>query len=61
MNNTKKAKQLIFDTDIGMDCDDAAALGILLNAHKRGECEILAITASTGRECATATVKAICN
>lgn len=61
MNNTKKAKQLIFDTDIGMDCDDAAALGILLNAHKRGECEILAITASTGREGATATVNAICD
>lgn len=61
MNKTKEAKQIIFDTDIGMDCDDAAALGILLNAHKRGECEILAITASTGREGATATVNAICD
>lgn len=61
MNGTKEAKQIIFDTDIGMDCDDAAALGILLNAHKRGECEILAITASTGREGATATVNAICD
>ena len=53
--------KIIFDTDIGMDCDDAAALGILLNAHKRGECEILAITASTGRDGATATVNAICD
>ena len=61
MNKTKETKQIIFDTDIGMDCDDAAALGILLNAHKRGECEILAITASTGREGATATVNAICD
>lgn len=61
MNKTKETKQIIFDTDIGMDCDDAAALGILLNAHKRGECEILAITASTGREDATATVNAICD
>lgn len=61
MNGTKEAKQIIFDTDIGMDCDDAAALGILLNAHKRGECEILAITASTGRDGATATVNAICD
>lgn len=61
MNRTKETKQIIFDTDIGMDCDDAAALGILLNAHKRGECEILAITASTGREGATATVNAICD
>lgn len=61
MNKTKEAKQIIFDTDIGMDCDDAAALGILLNAHKRGECEILAITASTGRDGATATVNAICD
>ena len=61
MNGTKETKQIIFDTDIGMDCDDAAALGILLNAHKRGECEILAITASTGRDGATATVNAICD
>lgn len=61
MNKTKETKQIIFDTDIGMDCDDAAALGILLNAHKRGECEILAITASTGRDGATATVNAICD
>ena len=61
MNGTKEAKQIIFYTDIGMDCDDAAALGILLNAHKRGECEILAITASTGRDGATATVNAICD
>lgn len=61
MNKTKGTKQIIFDTDIGMDCDDAAALGILLNAHKRGECEILAITASTGRDGATATVNAICD
>ena len=61
MKGKNQMKQIIFDTDIGMDCDDAAALGILLNAHKSGECKILAITASTGREGATATVNAICD
>lgn len=53
-------KRLILDTDIGIDCDDAAALAILLNAQRSGKCFISAITASTTREGAVATVRAIC-
>ena len=54
-------RKIIFDTDMGVDCDDVAALAILLNAHKKKECELVAITASSTREGATATVKVICN
>ena len=46
---------------MGVDCDDAAALAILLNAQKNGACKIEAITASSTREGATATVKVICD
>ena len=54
-------KDIILDTDIGVDSDDAVALGILLNKHVKGECNLLGITASSSREGATATIKAICN
>ena len=54
-------RKIIFDTDMGVDCDDAAALAILLNAHKKKECKIEAITASSTREGATATIKVICD
>jgi inosine-uridine nucleoside N-ribohydrolase len=53
------SKKIIFDTDMGVDCDDAVALAILLNKHKKGEIELLAVTASSTREGATATVQAI--
>ncbi len=49
------------DTDIGVDCDDAAALGLLLNYQSEGKCEILAITTSTAREGAVSAVKSICD
>ncbi len=54
-------KQVILDTDIGVDCDDAAAIAILLNYQKMGLCKLLAITASSTREGATSTVQAICD
>ncbi len=53
-------KKIILDTDIGIDCDDAAALALLLNYQKEGKCEILAITASTAREGAVSAIKCIC-
>lgn len=53
-------KSIIFDTDMGVDCDDAVALGILINEEKRKNCKILAITASTTRTGAVATIKTIC-
>ena len=39
-------RKLIIDTDTGVD--DAMALLMALEAHKRGEVEVLAITAVTG-------------
>lgn len=52
-------RKIILDTDMGVDCDDAAALAILLNAHKANKIELKAVTASSGREGATATIKVI--
>ncbi len=52
-------KKVILDTDMGVDCDDAVALALLLNKHRAGEIELLCVTASSTREGATATVKAI--
>lgn len=52
-------RKIILDTDMGVDCDDAAALAILLNAHNSKKIELIGVTASSGREGATATIKAI--
>ena len=57
----KLVKKIILDTDMGVDCDDAVALAILLNKHIAGEIQIGCITASSTREGATATVQAITN
>ena len=35
---------LIFDTDIGNDCDDVMAIGVIHALQSRGECELLAVT-----------------
>ena len=46
METTKKPiTKIIFDTDIGGDCDDAGALAMLHRLCDRGECELLAVTA----------------
>ena len=39
-----KPVPLIFDTDIGNDCDDVLALGMIHALQARGECELLAVT-----------------
>ena len=39
-----KAK-IIFDTDIGGDCDDAGTLAMLHRLCDKGEAELLAVTA----------------
>ena len=52
---------IILDTDIGMDCDDAAALGVLIKAQNEGKCVIRAITAATAREGAVSCVRSILN
>lgn len=35
---------LIFDTDLGNDCDDVLAMGVIHSLQTRGECELLAVT-----------------
>jgi inosine-uridine nucleoside N-ribohydrolase len=52
-------RNIIFDTDIGIDCDDACALSLLLELEKRSSCVIDAITVSTVRRGASAAVRAI--
>lgn len=44
MSSTKPVK-IIFDTDIGGDCDDAGALSMLHRLCDLGEAELLAVTA----------------
>lgn len=39
-----KPVPLIFDTDIGNDCDDVLAMGVIHALQSRGECELLAVT-----------------
>ena len=41
-----KSKKIIFDTDIGWDCDDAGALALIHSLCNRGEAELLAVTAT---------------
>ena len=40
----QKPVKLIFDTDIGGDCDDAGALALIHRLCDRGEAELLAVT-----------------
>ena len=56
MTNIKK---VIFDTDIGGDCDDAGALAIIHRAEQRGLVKLLAVTVSTGDPWAPACADAI--
>ena len=42
------AKKILFDTDLGGDCDDVGAAAILCNLAKAGEAEILAATYCIG-------------
>ncbi|QDT63829.1 nucleoside hydrolase [Calycomorphotria hydatis] len=41
---------LIFDTDMGNDCDDVLALGMIHALQSRGECELLAVTVTKDHE-----------
>lgn len=55
------SKKIIFDTDIGCDCDDAAALALALELANAGECELLAVTSCTGNSGAPGCIEAILN
>lgn len=43
---------LIFDTDIGNDCDDVLAMGVIHALQSRGECRLLAVTITKDHELA---------
>lgn len=44
MNEQKKPIKIIYDTDIGGDCDDAGTLAMLHRLCDKGEAELLAVT-----------------
>ena len=52
-------KKIIFDTDIGGDCDDAGALAIIHSAVNNRKAELLAVTVSTRDPWAVACADAI--
>ena len=52
-------KKIIFDTDIGGDCDDAGALAIIHSAVNNRKAELLAVTVSTRDPWAPACADAI--
>ena len=51
--------QIIFDTDMNGDCDDAGTLAMLHTLQDLGECNILAITTSWGGEVIPGAIDAI--
>jgi purine nucleosidase len=50
---------LIFDTDIGNDCDDVLAMGVIHSLQTRGECELLAVTITKDHPLAAAFTDAV--
>lgn len=50
---------VIFDTDIGNDCDDVLALGMIHSLQSRGECELLAVTITKDHPLAAPFVDAV--
>lgn len=50
---------LIFDTDIGNDCDDVLAMGVIHSLQSRGLCELLAVTITKDHDQCAAFVDAI--
>ncbi len=47
-----KPVALIFDTDLGNDCDDVLAMGVIHALQTRGECKLLAVTLTKDHELA---------
>ena len=43
----EKIKNIIFDTDIGGDCDDTGALALVHRCAEKGLCDLLCVTVST--------------
>lgn len=40
-------KKIIFDTDLGGDCDDVVALDLLISAHRQGLCKLVGISCTS--------------
>ncbi|TWT56391.1 nucleoside hydrolase [Allorhodopirellula solitaria] len=49
---TQDPVALIFDTDLGNDCDDVLAMGVIHSLQSRGECDLLAVTITKDNELA---------
>lgn len=51
-------KKIIFDTDMGTDCDDVIAMDLLISAHRQGLCKLVGVTCTSlnpeGATCARA-------
>lgn len=52
-------KTILFDTDLGGDCDDVLALDLLTAAHCAGECELIGVTYSADVKAAPDCIRAI--
>lgn len=57
---TDLSPRIFLDTDIGPDCDDTAALAILLQLCREGRARLLGVTHCTGSAYGLAAIDAIC-
>ena len=60
MNAVNTPVNVFLDTDIGPDCDDAAALAILLQLCREGKARLLGVTHCTGSPYGLGTIDSIC-
>lgn len=54
-------KEIIFDNDLGSDCDDGGATAMLVRAHRDGVCKVLAITSCVYNPWTPRCLKKICD
>lgn len=52
-------ENLIIDTDLGFDCDDAGALAIANKLHNEGKIKILAVTHSVDKKIGGDAIRAV--
>ncbi len=52
---------ILLDTDMLTDCDDTAALAMLLNLEKQGHAHVLGVTVSSRYDNSSAVVSAVCD
>ena len=57
---TEQPMRVFLDTDIGPDCDDTAALAILLQLCREGKAQLLGVTHCTGSPYGLAAIDSIC-